>query len=243
MLDIFLFLFFCLGIVGASYVSLYVPLLYLSNEFKEKNYNKRLYIVKNIIKSIILSLITIDITSNILRCEKICYNIDQNDVVFDNNYMKSFASLYVSNDLFALFVVPKLPRTTLIHHITSTLFLFYIYFIDFNDNTDIGKGIFLYTYLSMASYIVNFVLAVRSFKNFPYLQLLQKIAYYVYLVCIITNWGGHILLYLYKLVNMTINIKQFIYILVILPLINDDLILLSWLKTKSKKQKYEIKNL
>ena len=88
--------------------------------------------------------------------------------------------------------------------------------------------------MSMASFLVNFVLAVRNFDNFPYLDYLRIVAYYSYLACVSINWGGHLLLYGYKIYSYTITLTHFIYLCVLVPLINDDLILLSWLKKSSK---------
>lgn len=234
MIQYLLYLGFYTGIVGLSYISLYIPFSYYSTEFNQKTYNKKLYIVKNIVKSVILGFLTLGIIRNFLYNEYTYYDYEKNDVYLDNHWVKILASSYVSNDLLALIIVPKLPKTTKIHHITSNLILFYIYFIDFNDDTDIGKGIFLYTSMSMASFLVNFVLAVRNFDNFPYLDYLRISAYYSYLACVSINWGGHLLLYGYKVYSQTLTLTHVIYLCVLVPLINDDLILLSWLKKSSK---------
>jgi hypothetical protein len=236
MIEYLLYLGFYTGIVGISYISLYYPFLYLIDEFRQKTYNKRLYIIKNIIKSIILNILTFHIIIGFFNDRNIYYLPKTHDLYIDNHYIKRLASAYVSNDLLALLIVPKLPKTTKIHHITSCLILFYIYFIDFNDPNDIGKGIFLYTFMSMASYLVNFVLAVRNFNNFPYLNLLRKLAYYSYLACVTLNWGGHVFLYGFKTIEYTLTLKHIIYMCVLVPLINDDLVLLSWLKKSSNKK-------
>lgn len=234
MLEYLLYLGLYTGIVGISYISLYFPLSYYSTEFNQKTYNKKLYIVKNIVKSVILGYLTIRILKNFFYNEYTYYDYGKNDVYLDNHWVKVLASSYVANDLLALLIVPKLPKTTKIHHITSNIILLYIYFIDFNNPDDIGKGIFLYTSMSMASFLVNFVLAVRNFDNFPYLDYLRVAAYYSYLSCISINWGGHLLMYGYKVYTSTMTLTHFIYLCVLAPLINDDLILLSWLKKSSK---------
>lgn len=233
MLQYLLYLGFYTGIVGLSYISLYYPLSFFVDEFNQKTFNKKLYIVKNIVKSVFLGIITSNMIYNTMNKNYIYYLPETNDLYLDNNYIKIIASAYVSNDLLALLVVPKLPKTTKIHHIVSNLILFYIYFIDFNDPDDIGKGILLYTFMSMASYLVNFVLAVRNLSNFPYLNLLRKVAFYAYLTCVSINWSGHVLLYGFKMYQQTLTLTHIIYLCVLVPLINDDLILLSWLKKSS----------
>ena len=69
MIQYLLYLGFYTGIVGLSYISLYIPFSYYSTEFNQKTYNKKLYIVKNIVKSVILGFLTLGIIRNFLYNE------------------------------------------------------------------------------------------------------------------------------------------------------------------------------
>ena len=73
------------GIVGISYISLYFPLSYYSTEFNQKTYNKKLYIVKNIVKSVILGYLTIRIVQNFFYNEYTYYDYEKNNVHLDNH--------------------------------------------------------------------------------------------------------------------------------------------------------------
>ena len=78
----------------------------------------------------------------------------------------------------------------------------------------------------LTSFLVNFVLAVRNFEEFPYINHLRYIAYYSYLLCVSINWSGHVFIYGYKAYIQTNTLTHVIYLCVLIPLINDDLILL-----------------
>lgn len=200
--------------------------------------DKQKYIVKNIIKSSNLFLL-ISQTTQLIDC-----------IVFDkplgNNFVKNFGSYYVANDIVALFKVKNLPKTTIFHHIMSIILLFVNYFIDYEniESNSLAKLLIVYTCFSCYPFLVNTYLGLRFLeyktkgnelltKNQErfniFLELLRKSSYYIYLLCIILNWSYQI----FDLTFNTLTINRIIYIICMIPIINDDLVLLSWLKKKS----------
>lgn len=165
------------------------------------------YIIKNLMKSIYLFFLFIGATLFIMPFKE-----------YNNDVVKVFASLYVSNDFMGLLKV-KVSMTTKIHHIVSCLLMVFSWFIDFNEN-NIAQAILMYTYISSANFGVNLYLALRFLGDFDWLKKKVRI---VYAVTFIIN----ICLQLYIL-DKTVN-GVYIYIALISLIIVDDIFLLKWL--------------
>ena len=56
-------------------------------------------------------------------------------------------------------------------------------------------------------------------------------SYRIYSLCLLINWTYQI----YDILKYEFNIYRSLYILGLIPIINDDIILLSWLKRKKNK--------
>lgn len=224
--------------VGFNYILLFNVLI-LNNTFRCFDYSKQLYIVKNLVKSGVLGYITLMSFSDVLP---------QFLNKFDNEIIKNYASLYVSNDIIALIFVERLPLTTKIHHSITTLLLFYTFNIDFNDNKHFGELLVIYTILSSYTFIVNFYLGIRYFRTNEidnissclynntinrYIDITRIIASYNYKYICILNWFIHINIILFKLFNNQLYIPYYFYCFLLFFIVNDDLILMSWLSKKS----------
>ena len=168
---------------------------------------------------------------------------------FDNEIIKKYASMYVSNDIMALVIVRRLPLTTKIHHSITSLLLFYTFNIDFNDEKQFGELLVVYTVLSSYTFIVNFYLGIRYFKIKViedtssylyddtinrYIDIIRNFAYYNYKYICILNWSIHIITIVFKLLNNQIYISYYFYCILLYFIINDDLILMDWLCEKTK---------
>lgn len=165
------------------------------------------YIIKNLMKSIYLFFLFLAASIFIIP-----YN------EYNNNVVKVFASLYVSNDLMGLIKV-KLNLTTKIHHVVSCCLLLYAWTIDFNKN-NIAQAIFMYTYLSAANFGVNAYLGLRFLGDFEWLR--HKVTP-IYLITLIIN----VVLQFYILDLKTDGVR--LYIFFIFLIIIDDMYLLKWL--------------
>lgn len=206
------------------------PLLHLflsfNNKYNTHSYNKKCYILKNIIKSFVLCIICLTVIYDIF--------IPIYNGIWDNNMINKYGSLYVANDFLSLLIIPKLPKTTKFHHITSTILLFFSFSIDFGKD-NVGRWLFIYCLLSSYSFLVNTYLGLRHLldKNEVFIRFvddLRIIAYYLYLICCGVNWSIHIYFVLCKLYPFNLGLTHFVYLGLLYPIINDDLILLSWLK-------------
>lgn len=220
--------------IGSSYLVLYFILLF-NKSFASFEYSKRMYIVKNFIKSGALCYITLCSFNDLIPQ---FYNVCNNELI------RRHASIYVSNDIVALLVVKRLPLTTKIHHSITTLLLFYAFYIDFNDIKHVGTLLIVYTTLSSYTFIVNFYLAARFFRSEEtgitkynslknkYIDNIRKFAYFNYKYICAVNWTIHITVLILKLFNNELYIPYYFYCFVLYFIISDDLILMEWLKNK-----------
>ena len=226
----YLHLFYCCIRILIMYPIVHVILNY-NKQYNNYDYNKKCYIIKNIIKSIILCYISIDSVS-------LLYEAYHGK--WDNTLLNQFASIYVSNDIMGLIIIPKLPTTTKFHHVISSILLIYSYTVDFTED-NVGRFLFILCIFSSFSFLVNFYLAARYLESNDDI-LLSKITnlirlwgYYIYVLCCIISWSTQIILLSIKLYNYQLTLPYIIYTLVLIPIINDDLILMSWLRNKTLK--------
>ena len=214
-----------------------VPLLLNYHEnYKSFSVNRQQYIVKNIIKSLILSVLSI---KSIHLMSSVFF-----DTPLSNNYVKNYASLYVANDIVGLITLPKLPASTKFHHSMTTLLLFYNYTIDYTyvNEYSVAKLLIVLTCFSSYAFLVNMYLALRyleyegselsiekkKFNNV--IDLLRIVAYYIYSCTVFLNLSYHV----YDLIIYPFTFSKAIYFLLLAPIINDDFVLLGWLRNKNK---------
>ena len=160
------------------YLSLYIAFKN-KPEFINLNFNKKLYVIKNISKSIGLSLL-------ILYGYKKFDNSFYNDI-WDSYSYHRIGFMYASCDILSLLIVRKLPLSTKIHHITVLIFSFINSGIDYQIDT-YWRGLIVYTMFSCFSYLVNAYLGIRMIYKNEITKLTCKIALYVYLYGCIINW-------------------------------------------------------
>jgi len=212
--------------IGAHYIIFYVILVFNEN-FQKINMAKQLYIVKNIVKSWILLYIAIYASFDL-------YNFILTKHI-DMNQIYHYACNYVSNDILALVLVPNLPYTTRIHHMITSLFLLYTLNIDYNDITNVGQFLFIYTLFSSYTFLVNFYLGIRFLKHEKNKYLNEIIeysriyAYYIYKYSCFLNWTIHIVFLSYRAYLGVFNLHYLIYSGLLFFIIKDDIILMSWL--------------
>jgi len=213
------------------YLFVYIGLT-LNSNFQKFQYKRQLYMVKNVVKSMVLAYIGLFASFDFYK-----FIINDN---FDMGLVKYYASYYVSNDIVALLIVPNLPQTTKIHHQITSFLLLYTLNVDFNDVNNVGKLLFVYTILSSYTFLVNLYLGIRFLENKTSQIHIDTIieynrisAYYIYALCCFVNWSIHIVTYMHRIYYQIFNIHYFIYAILLFFIIKDDLILMSWLKKKS----------
>tara|TARA_B110001469_G_C9639763_1_gene321523 strand:- start:1288 stop:2019 length:732 start_codon:yes stop_codon:yes gene_type:complete len=232
LLSNFFFLGKCaLYIVGLCFIVNSI-LTVTNSKYQKLTYNKQLYVTKNISKSIVLSLVCI-------RLFWIGYDIYIN-IPLDNTIVKNTASIYVANDIVALLIVPKLPLTTKRHHMTTTLLLFINYFINYEHlefvSAKIGILLIGYTAFSAFAFMVNLFLGLRFITdNLNLINKVRIIALYNYKICLLLNWISQAGFIINSMIHDSSTVIPFIiYSLLLIPIINDDLVLVSWLNIPKK---------
>ena len=135
---------------------LYYPLdWYFSkyyNKYPTLPFHRKRYIVKNILKSFYLLFLTVYSTYFLLNA--FVYN------VWDNYMIHQLGLMYMLPDLISLFRVPKLHLTTIQHHITVNILAVLNLFCDYSED-NYWRGLVVYSYMSMITFIVNFYLGYR----------------------------------------------------------------------------------
>lgn len=203
----------------------------LNNNEKYRSYNihRKLYIIKNIIKSFFLAYLSL---SSVFIISDMYYD------TWNNWRLNKFATLYVANDIMGLLLIPKLPFSTQIHHITTTLFLLYSYTLDFTED-NVGRLLVILCIFSSYSFMVNLYLGLRFLKDDKInllnltIEKIRYYSYYVYKVCCFFNWTIQSLIILNKAYHNHLTLSYLIYPWFLILIINDDLVLMNWLKNKT----------
>jgi len=187
--------------------------------FREINpEHKKMYVVKNFTKSAMLA--------------NLCYLIPNHIWgVFNGNcdlyFMKRCAIHYVINDIVGLLVVKKLPTTTKIHHITTTIFAF-LTLLKTNNTIDIITLIEIYAMFSALAFCVNFYLGFRVLpSNMLIKKNLSLLSFIVYVGTCFVNWLAQMYL-VYQLFFVSIW-QVCIYFVFFFSVARDDVILMKWL--------------
>lgn len=186
--------------------------------------HKKMYVIKNLTKSLMLANLAMMIPANI-------YNIitDKSDLMF----MKQCAMHYVINDIIGLLIVRKLPRTTIIHHLTTTTFAFLTQLKQTNE-LDIITLIEIYAMFSAMAFCVNFYLGMRILPlNIHIKKILSITSLIVYSSTCLVNWIIQFY-FVYKLFFIYPT-QVLLYIFFFMAVARDDVILMTWLKNDVQK--------
>ena len=108
------------------------------------------------------------------------------------SWTKTVSATYVITDVLALLMVPKLPASTIIHHVSTAIFVLLVFTIPLQDYP-VGQKLMLYGFWSTISFPVNAFLALRVM--YPTAQPLKYFAQFsalVYGVCCFFNWLLHL---------------------------------------------------
>lgn len=230
-------LYLRLGLCCMVYANVY-PILnrifLYNNNYLILPQHKKNYIIKNIWKTIMMVYLCYFTWNNLLS---VILNRD-----IDMNFVRIGGILYVSNDLTGLMMVDKLPSNTKMHHITTFILLNVIFLFDGNE-LEIIRLIVIYTIFSYFSFLVNLYLGCRFLvlevkdnnrvvlKINKCIEVLRHLAFYNYSISLFLNWFIHLYYGIFYLT--TFGFQHIIYLGFLVPIIRDDLILLSWLKNKS----------
>jgi hypothetical protein len=146
--------------------------------------------------------------------------------------VKRSVVVYVVTDIVALFVVPKLPSTTIVHHVVSWILCFLIMAIDMPTSNVIQK-IGLYGSWSTISFLVNFYLAMRVLSDAKWTDYLALAALATYVVCCAGNWFWHLCWFLDFARRGELSVAMVLYVASLAPVVRDDIVLMTWLWNKN----------
>ena len=233
--------FYLLGSV--LYLGFYPVLRFLlektNSKFSDYSTGRKYYILSNIMKSWVLSVLAVVFTKNVLNGTV--------DIIHCTNwkprrtFFLQMSALYTITDTMSLLVNrEKMMLSTIVHHACVGLSYIYINTLDFAEE-GIYKGLIMYGGFSSLAFLVNFYLGSRflieSEKNKKKLQKLSGVSY---VISCAGNWSWQ-LFYLIKLlvhyysnpkkVQLNTVIGLIFYSTVLKYWIQDDLILMRHLLT------------
>lgn len=100
---------------------------------------------------------------------------------------------YTATDIAALLVVPKLPATTIIHHLGTSLFVIFVIFTPFHEY-QAGQKLMMYGFFSTLAYAVNTFLALRVvYPGASAMRVLAAGSALIYALSCFINWSLHLL--------------------------------------------------
>ena len=233
--------FFLLSSLGIYYLyKIFHIQMINNNKYKQLKYHKKKYVIKNFIKTGVMIYIIYQ-----LFCYEYIHFING---TLDGDSLRFYGGLYISNDFMGLIMVRNLPSNTKNHHIISVILYTIFCFIQDINNNIIAKCMIYYTILSCIPFLVNFYLGLRFFSDYNtnengiiefhqiqlniFIDVIRILAYYIYAISLVFNISLQIYIMYsggYSYYNL---ISNLIYSLMLVPIIQDDFILLSWLRNK-----------
>ena len=227
-MELFIWGIVILSIYMLMYFILYKFLKMTSSQFREVNYDRRMYIVKNYVKSFILGG---GCYISILQAWYILWDYNSQN----EHETKMNAIMYFLTDTVGLLLVRGLPANTKLHHIATNLLGFYVILSPHRTVCSAYIPV-LYACFSSLAFSVNFYLAFRAQRpNSNKRKILSKLSYWIYAVTSVVNWFVQILYIPLVMMNGEY-IFPLLYTVCLYVIIKDDIILMRWLRDDFEKQ-------
>ncbi len=204
-----------------------------SNFASIKPSHKKWYVVANVSKALFLAVLSL--SHRYWLGTYRLYFYDQ----FQTLEVKRCGVIYVATDAVALLMVPKLPRSTIIHHVATITLVGIVCTMNLDvEGWDgllgVTKMAVLYAIFSTVAFSVNAYLALRVvYPKAAWLNWLVKVSLCTYLLCCACNWTIHLVWFFNLIVTFQYSIYNLLYSLVIAFIIHDDVVLIKWLLRKS----------
>ena len=195
--------------------------------------HKQWYVIANLSKSFFLAVLTLS-----TRYWKGSYLALYRDE-FQRMELKRCMMMYIATDVVALYMVPKLPKSTILHHIATASICVIFAGVDvsikgWDGLLGVCKMSLFYGVFSTITFTVNAYLALRVvYPNAKWLILLVKFSLWVYIACCAGNWTIHGLWVVGVVLNLEISVYTVLYLLVISAMVHDDIVLIKWLIKRS----------
>ena len=162
-----------------------------------------------------------------------------NDEFSDQLVLKRCMVVYLATDVVALYMIPKLPQSTIIHHVASMLADFLSFSTNYNVKgftglLGLGKMIATYGAFSSMSGLVNAYLALRVvYRNSNKMKILCYLSLVTYIFVCGINWTFQIFWLIGVLKAFDYSIFSIMYMAILAFIINDDIVLIKWLLKQS----------
>ena len=191
--------------------------------------HKKWYVIANLYKSFFLACMTFSSRYWIANYRE--FMSDEFQII----EVKRTMAIYIVADVVALFMVPKLPQSTIMHHVATAALFMVVSSVNLTNKgwgglLGVCKMVTFYGIVSAVSYLVNAYLALRVvYPKAKLLTPLVKLAMWIYIICCTLNWTGHAVWLVWLLLNLEISIYSVLYILPIAVMVRDDVVLIRWL--------------
>lgn len=192
--------------------------------------HKKMYVVANMSKAALLGILALSPRYWVGSYN--CFILDE----FQAIETKRCGIIYMVTDLVALFIVAKLPRSTVFHHITTSSVIILVCAMNlqvkgWNGLLGVSKMGVLYGLFSSAAFPVNMFLALRVvYPDAKWLKWFAKFSLLSYIICCTFNWSIHAV-WLARVIYdwRNLSIFPFLYMCAIYFLVTDDIVLMKWL--------------
>ena len=224
--------------------------------------HKKWYIIANFSKCIMLALALCGPAFGHYPSWQVHWDLMLRDDWSGQTYIKRWAFYYVSTDIVALVLVPKLPTSTVVHHVVAGIMVAVLCLPDLEDRVSIlpmiGRSVDLYGCLSSFPYLVNGFLALRVIYGVerPFMVAVRWIAAIVYALTCAVNFPLQIW-HIYRQCQVVVpasgggggtgltssHLLLIPFAACLASLANDDIVLMRWLispqRKKSKQQQQQ----
>ena len=190
--------------------------------------HKQWYVVANMCKATALAILTLSTRFWVGTYR--AFFLDQ----FVNLEIKRCAMIYIATDVAALYMVPKLPQSTIMHHVATTGLSLMCCGINltlkgWTSLLGTAKMALIYGIFSTPNFSVNAYLGLRIVYPNAKWGGLVTLSMCVYLLCCAMNWSSHAWWLAGLAWNGDLSIYCIIYLLPISAMVRDDIVLLKWL--------------
>ena len=196
--------------------------------------HKKMYVVANLSKAALLAVLAMSPRYWIGSYN--CFILDE----FKAIETKRCGIIYIVTDLVALFLVPKLPRSTVFHHVTTTIMSVIICSMNlqvkgWSGLLGVSKMGVLYGLFSSAAFPVNMYLAFRVvYPKAKWLYGFAMFCLFTYVICCALNWSIHGVWLIRILFDWNFSVYTLLYMVAIYFMVTDDIVLMKWLAKRGQ---------
>ena len=158
---------------------------------------------------------------------------------FQTVELKRCGMLYLTTDVVALYMVPKLPRSTVLHHVSTASLIMLVSSMDISVKgweglLGVCKMSLIYGVLSSFAFLVNAYLGLRVvYPKAKWMPWFVKISLYPYVLCCAINWTVHAIWLVGVISAFDFSIYNLLYVFAISFMVHDDIVLIRWLIKRS----------